>query len=503
LIQETATKTPSTTYIYVTLVTLAVLVAPVLFLDYMPFVDYPNHLARAYVRANYDHIPILQQTYRSQWQLSPYLAMDLFAVPLAHVMNAYWASRVFLAILVLGFSAGCYALSAAIQHRFTWIAPISCFLVYNSTLMWGFVNYMVGLSVFMLVFAAWLHWRERWTPLKIAAFALLTIFCYLCHLVAYMILGISIGFVALWDLWQRRTTIAAAVLAIVPATLPIGLFLLYINRTGGQIANLASSSGTGSGPWNTWRGKLAEGLIMFRGYNTLQDAGIAAAWAALLLLLVIKRRSVRIYEVFAALGVFMVVLFLVFPRSISANGDGDGFDGRFVLPGVLLLLFSIRLIPDDRLRRVFIPTAFAISFLHLGLLTYQWSILSHRIESATRLFALLPDGARVYPAVYKRTGADEAKTDSALFHIIRYAIIDRHIVDPLFFEAGQLLEMRDRPKFVVWSHGQDLAPFDSYQYVWSYAEPPELRALLFRSAVMIGEREGFTLWRLPAASLPQ
>ena len=495
MIDNTTAKSVSTAYLLVALVTVVVLVAPVLLIDYVPFCDYPNHLARVYVRGNYDRVPLLQQTYLSHWQLSPYLAMDLIAVPLAHVMNAYWASRLFLVVLVLSFCAGCYALSASIQQRFTWIAPVSCFLVYSSAMQWGFVNYMFGVSVFMLEFAVWLRWRKRWTPLKVTAFALLAAFCYLCHLIGYILLGASIGFVSLWDLWQRRTTIAAAALSIVPAMLPIGLFLLYLNRTGAQIAH-------DSAAWNTWRGKLAEALVMFRGYNTFQDACIVGAWAALLLVLAIKRRDLWVCRAGAALGALMLALFLALPRSIAANGDGDGFDGRFVLPGVLLLLFSLRLIPEERFRRTAIAAALVLSIFRLGLLTYEWSILSRRIESATALFASLPEGARVYPAFYKRTGADAMKIDSALSHILCYAVVERRIVNPSLYEVGQFIEWRDRPKFVLWRQGQDLTPLDSYQYAWSYGEPPELRALLIRSAMMIGEREGFTLWKLSAASSP-
>jgi hypothetical protein len=490
MIEETATRPTSTAYILVALVTVAILVAPILFVDYLPFSDFPNHVARTYVRANYDRVPLLQQTYRSQWTLSPYLAMDLFAVPLGHVMNTYWAARVFLIILVLSFCAGCYTLSATIQKRFTWIAPISCFLVYNSTMLWGFVNYMFGVSMFMLVFAGWLRWRERWTPLKIVALAVLAIFCYLCHLVSYIVLGTAIGFVSLWDLWQRRITRASAVLSIVPAMLPIGIFLFYIHGTGTQVAH-------NSGMWNSLRGKVAEGLIMFRGYSTLQDGCIALAWAALLLLLVIKRRGLWVSRVGVVLGGLIFVLFLALPRTIAANGDGDGFDGRFVLPAVLLLLFSIRLIPEERFGRMILVAALALSVLRLGLLTYKWRALSHTIESASELFKSLPEGALVYPASYRRNGTDLEKVDIALSHILCYAIVDRQIVNPMLYEVGGLIEWRARPPFSLWREGQDLSPFNSYQYVWGYSEPPELRALLSRSAVVVGERAGFTLWKLP------
>ncbi len=493
MIEETTAKPVSTAYILVALVTIVVLVAPLFFIDYLPFCDYPNHLARVYVRANYDRVPLLRQTYRSQWQLSPYLAIDLIAVPLAHVMNAYWASRLFLVALVLTFCAGCYALSASIQRRFTWTAPIACFFVYNSTMLWGFVNYMFGLSVFMLVFAAWLRWRERWTPLKVVAFALLAIFCYLCHLVGYMLLGIGIGFVSLWDLWRRRTTIASIALSIVPAMLPIGLFLLYVNRTGDGIAHNPDM-------WNTVRGKIAEAITLLRGYNITQDACIAAAWAALLLFVIVKRRRMWIYGAGAALGVLMLALFLAFPRTIAASGDGGGFDGRFVLPGILLLLFSVRLIPENRFRRIAIVAALVISIVRLGQLTYDWRILSNRIESATALFASLPEGARVYPAFYKRNGADAEKTDSALSQILCYGIVERQIVNPSLFEVGQLIKWRERPRYELWRHGQDLTPLDSYQYVWSYSEPAELRTLLVRSATLVGERAGFALWKLPAST---
>jgi len=199
----------------------------------------------------------------------------------------------------------------------------------------------------------------------------------------------------------------------------------------------------------------------------------------------------------------MLALFLSLPRSIAANGDGDGFDGRFVVPALLLLLFSIRLIPPgEKFGRIAIAAAMALSILRVGLLTYEWRSLSHTIESATELFKSLPEGALVYPASYRRTGADPGKIDGVLFHILCYGVIERQIVNPLLYDVGGLVEWRARPKFELWRQGQDLAPLDSYQYVWSHSEPPGLRALLTRSALLIGERAGFTLWKLPNATPP-
>ena len=361
-------------------------------------------------------------------------------------------------------------------------------------MLWGFVNYMFGLSMFMLVFAGWLRWRERWTPLKILALAVLAIFCYLCHLVSYMLLGMGIGLVSLWDLWKHRISLWTAILSIVPAMLPIGIFLFYAYmQAGGSQVAIAHNSGM----WNSLRGKVAEGLIMFRGYRTYEDACIALAWTALLLLVVFKRRSVWVYQAGAVLGVVFFAMFLAFPRTIAANGDGDGFDGRFVLPAVLLLLFSIRLVPEEKFGRTILVAALALSVFRVGLLTYEWHSLSNTIESATQLFKFMPEGARVYPASYRRSGTDEEKTDVALSHILCYAIIDRQIANPLLYQVGGLISWRKPPVFSLWRQGQDLSVFDSYQYVWGYSEPPELRALLSRSAVIVGERDGFTLWKLP------
>src|SRR4051812_10209426 len=84
-------------YRAVMLLTVVMLLTPLLLSQYLPFVDYPNHLARAYIRGNYDRVALYRQQYEVHPVPAPYLGMDLIVAPLTRVTSVTMAGKLFLA----------------------------------------------------------------------------------------------------------------------------------------------------------------------------------------------------------------------------------------------------------------------------------------------------------------------------------------------------------------------------------------------------------------------
>src|ERR1700680_3644862 len=84
------------------LVLTAMLVAPIWIAAFPPLLDYPNHLARAFVLAHLNDSQFsFQQFYRSDWGAYPYLGMDASLAVLARLLPIETAGRVYLSLCVL------------------------------------------------------------------------------------------------------------------------------------------------------------------------------------------------------------------------------------------------------------------------------------------------------------------------------------------------------------------------------------------------------------------
>src|SRR5215212_2730386 len=172
---------------------------PVIFTRYVPLVDYPNHLARAHILHFYEHVPAYQSAYAPAPAPLPNLAVDLVVTTLLNFFGLLTAARIFLVVIILLFVAGCHRLGRAIHGGPTWLAIPCCFLVYNSSFLYGFVNYVFGVGLFCVTLSYWLEWRRELNASRFLLVTLLAACSYLAHLSAYSFLGVAFVVVAAWD----------------------------------------------------------------------------------------------------------------------------------------------------------------------------------------------------------------------------------------------------------------------------------------------------------------
>ena len=123
--------------------------------------------------------------------------------------------------------------------------------------------------------------------------------------------------------------------------------------------------------------------------------------------------------------------------------------------------------------------------------------MSAQIDEATTLFQLFPEGAKVLRVFQPLDQIYEKKRDMALSHVLCYAIREKRIVVPEFFETGHMVTLRDRTLL----HREATTEFDGdfyqpFDYVWSYGETPELMKMLASQGSRLDSRAGFTVWKL-------
>ncbi len=209
-------------------------VLPIWRVSLLPFVDYPNHLARMHILHSHAASPALQDNYLVQWGVVPYLGMDAVILPLLSVTDIYTAGQVF---VVLAF-----ALTAAGVVGLQWVSSRSIgatsFLVYpllySTNLGWGFVPFVFGVGLGLCLLCGVLALQDRSYPVRLGFASLAFTAMYLCHLLTLGIFALLVACVVTAKTqWFSRDFFARG-LEVTPAFLPsVALWTLVPPFPGG------------------------------------------------------------------------------------------------------------------------------------------------------------------------------------------------------------------------------------------------------------------------------
>lgn len=468
---------------------------PVIFTPYPPLVDFPNHLARAHILHFYEQVPAYQASYAPAPAPLPNLAVDLAVPLLLRFFSLMTAAKIFLVAIILLFVAGCHRLGRAIHGDPAWLALPCCFLVYNSSFLYGFVNYITGVGLFCVTLSYWLEWRGE---LNVRRFVLVTllVFCsYFAHLSSYSFLGASFVVVAAWDFRAGKESLKNAVLKLAPLVFPAALFVLFM-RGGAKDGWIA---------WNSLAGKVTGILSPLLTYNYALDAWMLAAVAALALVGAREGGGLRVAWPTFASGLLLLLFYFLSPW--AALG-GTAVEIRFVVPCVLLCVLSLKLSLRGRAGKFVMLVVLCLACVRLVAIWKTWEGLSRRIAAEVERFEVLPEGARVYPMVVMPRDAHREKVERSFRHLANYMTTSRHAFVPILFtiQGQQPLLFRERPRFVeagfyATEEWRELSPhwlsyLDDYDYLWSYGMDDSLRTLAETRCMKVYEEDGFSLWRV-------
>ncbi|HEY0003490.1 MAG TPA: hypothetical protein VGB17_01675 [Pyrinomonadaceae bacterium] len=468
---------------------------PPLFVRYAPLVDYPNHLARTFILYHYKDFPAYQAEYYRLAEPIPNLAIDLVVPLLLRFAGILLAGKLFLLLTVLLFVAGCHRLGQAIHKQPTWLALPCSFFVYNSMLLYGFVNYVFGVGLFCLVLAYWLDWRKGWTIMRFLLIIILVLCAFLVHLSAYSFLAATSAFVAAWDVFTGKERLVRAALSLAPLLLPVVLFILFMRGSGqaGQIE------------WNSLSGKLIGLMALVLSYNRTLDALLLAALVLITLATarLVKRVQV-VWPTFAA-GLLFVLLYLLSPKVLFTS---SGADVRFVLPAALLLILSLRIELPLKAGKILLLAVLLVACVRVAFIWRTWIKLDQRIAAEVERLAVLPEEAKVYPVLVLSHNSQSAKLERPFEHILHYATINRRAFVPTLYaiKGQQPLLFRVKPHFIApendyaeqWqeSAARWLPLLSEYDYVWAYGADAGLDQILESRCTRVYEADGFALWRV-------
>lgn len=430
---------PVSTAILFAVLTVAALI-PIATHALPPLMDYPNHLARAYVINAIGSDPDLARYYRIDWEIIPNLMIDLVVPVLNRIFDIYVAGQIFSALAFVAIVSGTLVLHRALFGRWSPLPLVAVPLLYNGVMLVGVMNYVFGMGLALWGLAVWIVLRERKWPWRFAASTVFVLLLFVCHLFAAGIYGLGLLAYESNRLWIRRAEPLWPRLADFVATgIP---FLL--------IAGLLVSGSTWDTPgspafWEFW-GKL-DGLksVIQVYYSSVGYAllAVVAATAAVAL----YYRALRFHPVgWAVLGIGIVV-FLAMPRALFAAHMADA-RLPIALAFMLAACFDVEL-RSRAARGAAVTVLVLLVAVRVGEVQAVWNQVEPRTLEFYRTVQSLERGSRVL--VVSEYGSDEMITSDDLAHAASLATIERSaLVTTNFTVKGKhILQVRDRFRHMV------------------------------------------------------
>jgi hypothetical protein len=398
---------------------LIIQLGPVWTTTYPPMHDYPNHLARVHILHQYSSIESYRAVYEWDWRLFPNLAIDLIVPPLLNIFSIEIASKIFLSLIIVLFNVGLHSLGAALTGRPHWSALAASFFTYNYSLSYGFVNYMFGLGMFFLTFAAWLRMRAAWTVGRLSLIGLLALLCYFSHLSAFAFLGIAIVCVTALDLLQTRALHPRRLVGLLPLAPTLMVYLIHsfgIEHRGEMVW------------WTPLIMKKLTGLSYpFVSHNLSFDLALGAAFSVIVLILLVSRVGRLAGKELLLVGSLLVFLYLVSPMSAAQS---HYVDRRFIIPAVVMLVLALQIDFSKALGRYLMIGLLVLSIGRVAAVWKFWTGASQELEAQVHMLDLLPDKARLFPMLMYETSVESWFQDAHFYYLPHYATIYRHAFVP-------------------------------------------------------------------------
>jgi hypothetical protein len=462
-----------------------ILVVPNWIVRYVPLVDYPSHLARAYATAMYSVIPAYREHYALHYSLIPNLGSDLLLPPLMKFLPMAIAGKALLSLIAIAFVYGCHSLGRAVYGRPTWLSIIASFLVLNSLYFWGNINSVFGLGLFLIAYSLWLRWKGKWNPARAVIFSTLVCVCYIVHLSAFAILMASIVSRPIVQKLRPRTNSKAWIIAVVAITCVVSVFLWIAQPQLPGIPHIE---------WTSPQNKLVLLFSPFASYSRVFDVVYLLSIFFIVVLTLWKSK----FRLRSSLLIPTITLLLVGLLLPSTIGRLNGIDIR-ALPIVFVLLgLSLDITDSGRWLAVAFVAMFILQTTRVVEVAEAWSRMSDRIERHVELIDRIPQQATLYPIVYEDYFGSR-KEERPLMHVASYAIADRQAL--VGNQWDNILSFRTaRAQYLFYSDSslQDYNWHDlfSYDYLWTYHPNSELLDTLCAHARVVSKYESAYLFQV-------
>ena len=436
----------------------AMVVLPIWNVHYPPLLDFPTHVASAFVLANL-HNPNYEfaHYYSAEWAPTPYVSTNVLMVAFSRVMPTLIAGKLVFSLGMIGLPLATWFFLRQINPGDDAVALWFLLASHNVFFRYGFIGFYCSLAFLFLALALWLRYLNKPSVARwIAACAALAA-TYFTHLLAFIFAGLIVG---LYSLTRPRIKewIASA-----------GLFVPWLACY--FIFSRVVEKQVGGAVFRPWGDKLDAFWLILSGNSDFLNRLALAGVLALFVFGWIRNSEFQLQWRWIVVSAGLLVTFVALPV-----GFGEGYDLDIrALPILFVVLFAMARF--GRRAWAFAPLALLIFSLRTADLTKQFRAAQPELAGLAESFALTPPNALVLPIV---AGPDEVPERQYYAHFSDYGTVDRGWISPYLLEDPGLLPLRIRMQTYTpdgfWDlhyNGQlDWAQVQNdYDYVYAYNVP--------------------------------
>jgi len=475
---------------------------PVWIVEYPPLMDWPNHLARIYIIANYREEPAFQHEFviNSFWR--PNVGLDWLGVLLFSFLPAGLVTKTILSLTLILFVLGSYALARTLFNAPTAGVLLSAYFVYNTMFLYGFMNYCFGVGLFLVAFAYWLAYRPL-TTWRAVIIGLLSLACWFVHLTSY---GFLLTAAVIASVLQNTESLKVRLLRIVPplagGIVPSFLYLL----------DLGQERSIGGLRWEGLTSKMLGVGYLFATYDFLVDGLFLGALLVLCLFAYRWGGYVR-SRLLLTLVVLLALVYFVMPTAGFAGVWA--MDRRTVLPALALLLLPLGRLSQGRERLLLLMTCLLVSARTVWIGT-NWLPLSVQVKDyLSTIQAGVMRAGYVYPVTMLETLDKQQWIRQMCFrHAHCYLVPKLHLIPANLFAYADQHSLRWRRPEIVAAYGEVEPPFplpeqaidvqtvaNHWEYVVGYRLTPAYLDYLSRHFELVVHRGDTRVFATPRASI--
>jgi hypothetical protein len=433
-------------------------VLPVWNVHFPPLLDFPTHVAGAFVLANLHNSNYeFARYYSAEWAPTPYVSTNVLMVAFSRVMPTLVAGKLVFSLGMIGLPLAAWFFLRQINSGDDSVALWFLLISHNVFFRWGFIGFYCSLAFLFLALALWLRYLNspsatRW----IAACAAIGA-TYFTHLIAFLFAGLIVG---LYSLTRPRMKewLASA-----------GLFAPYLACY--FIFSRVVEKQVGGAVFRPWDDKLDAFWLIMSGNSDFLNRLALAGVLALFVFGWIRNSEFKWQWRWIVVSTGLLITFIALPV-----GYGEGYDLDIrALPILFVILFAMA--KFGRRAWAFAPLALLIFTLRTSDLTKQFRAAQPELAGLAESFALTPQNALVLPIV---AGPDEVPERQYYAHFSDYGTVDRGWISPYLLEDPGLLPLRIKMQTYTpdgfWDlHYKEELDWEQvrsdYDYVYAYGVP--------------------------------
>ena len=162
---------------------------PIWLVRFPPLQDYPYHLLRTHIIANYSNPAYgYPEKYVLNFFPSPYSFVDYLVVILNWIFTLQFSWKLILSLYIILFPWSIFYLIRSVNEQKTILGFFSFLFVYSWYFNMGFVNFVFSLPFFFFTLGFWWRSQNRLTWKREVLLCVLIVCVYLSHFITYVIL---------------------------------------------------------------------------------------------------------------------------------------------------------------------------------------------------------------------------------------------------------------------------------------------------------------------------